>query len=193
MPLASLGRHACHDGADEIRQTLRLFRVACRDVAADRVFRGALEGMGRLSRLRIVAAGSLQNEATGSRGIGRVAARGVFQHGSERRGHGPVRAQKLGKRDSAGVYVPVEGTLIEAAFVSEGRVEARRVDAQHLGDVGNADPLVAARVEEALGAGNRLLGIESTRAAAATRLFCSEQYKNTLTRGSGRLCSVRYK
>src|SRR3546814_4766735 len=53
VPAARLGGQPKHGGADEIRHTPCFLRMACRDVAADRIFGGGVEGAGGLARLLV--------------------------------------------------------------------------------------------------------------------------------------------
>ena len=50
------------------------------DVAAYHILSSGVENAGRLARLSIVAAGSLQHEASGGFGVGGIAASGLLQH-----------------------------------------------------------------------------------------------------------------
>jgi hypothetical protein len=124
VPVAGLGGKTRHGGADEIRQTLRLLRVACRDVATDHVFRSRVEDSGSFTRLRVVAADALQHEATGGCGIGGVAASGFFQHGCKAFGHGAVGPQEVGERDGVGAGVAAQNARVEAGLIAKGGVEA---------------------------------------------------------------------
>ena len=180
MPVAGLGGKTRHGGADEIRQTLRLLRVACRDVAADHVFRSRVDDPGSFTRVRVVAADALQHEATGGCGIGGVAASGFFQHGCKAFGDGAVGPQEVGERDGVGVGVAAQNARVEAGLIAKGGVEAGWVDAERFGDIRNADGVIAVSVEQTLGGGDRLVGIEAAGAAAGTRTICSHQYENPL-------------
>jgi hypothetical protein len=55
-------------------------------------------------------------------------------------------------------------------------VEARRVDAERLGDVRDADGVVAARMERVLSGGDRLLG-SKRRGGPRWAIICSHHYK----------------
>src|SRR3546814_7316960 len=102
--------------------------MACRDVAADRIFGGGVEGAGGLARLLVVAADPLQHETPGGSGIGGIAMRRVLQHGGKRLGDGAVGAQEIGERDRAGAGIPVQDTRVQAGLAVEGGVEAGWVD-----------------------------------------------------------------
>ena len=57
--------------------------------------------------------------------------------------------------------VAVEDAGVEAGLVAKGGVEAGWVDAEGFGDLRDADGVVAAGVEEVLGGGDGLVGVEA--------------------------------
>jgi hypothetical protein len=117
-------------------------------------------------------------EAARGRGIGCVAAGGFLQHGSEGFGHGPVRLQYVVQGNGPGAGPVIENAAVKTGLVAERCVEARRVDAERLGNVGDADRIVAARMEKMLGSGERLLRIEAPGPTSPFRIICSTHYKN---------------
>lgn len=174
MPAAGLGGESSHCGADKVHHATGVFRVTGGDVAANHFFRGSVKDSGGLARLPIIAAGSFQYETAVAVGIGSVLASGLLEQQCKRVGYRAIRIQKVCKTDRAGAGVPVENACVEARLATEGGVETGRVDAESIGQVRDADGVVAVDVEQALGDSNRLVEIETTGAAAWTRVICSD-------------------
>ena len=119
MPIPRLGGEPGHSGADEVRHTLSLLRVAGSDVVPDHALCGQVEGEGCLASLIIVAAGAFQNKAPGGGRIGGVAAGGLLQHGCETLGDGAVGAQDVVEGNSRGICPAIENPHVEAGFVAK--------------------------------------------------------------------------
>lgn len=177
MPVARLGGKTCHGGGDEIRQTCRPFRVTGSDIGADHLLCSFVEDAGGRPCLLVVATDAFQHEAANGDRIGRIAASGFLEHRCKGFAHRPVRKQEIFKGNCVGAGIAVENAGVEPGLVAECGIETGRVDADGVGDVSNADSIVAASVEEALGRSNRLVRIETTWPATNTAMFCSHCYK----------------
>ena len=135
-----------------------------------------MDGAGGMACFLVVAAGALDDEAAGGRRIGRIAAGGIFQHGGNAFGHRAAGLQDIGERNCIGHRIAVEDPPVEAHLAAEGGVEARRVDPQRGSDLGHADGIVAACMEEMLGRADGRFRIEAAGAATGARIFCSIHY-----------------
>ena len=147
--MTSAGRQTGHRGADEIRQPIGVRRMALGDEAANHVLRGHMVDTGRILSVHFVTAGSLQHHAAGRRRIC-IGARSDVQHFCQALGHWPVGAQDLLQRDGARLSVPVEDAAVERGLAAESRIKARRIDAQSLGQIREAEGVVALRMEQLL-------------------------------------------
>lgn len=147
------------------------------DEPANGLLGGGRESAGGLSRLGVVAARTFDRKAAGLLRVASVATRGLLQQSGQRFGHRATRLQDRAQGNAFGVGIAVEDAGKEPGLAPESGVEAGRIDAERLREVGDADRVVAARVKQALGRGDGLLGIEAARATARTRLICSHEYK----------------
>src|SRR5690606_7674323 len=153
-----------------------LVRVTFCDVATDQVLRGSMIGARFLARARIAASNSFKDQAARSAGIGHVAAGGIFQDRDQRFSRRSIGAQQLRKRDGAGLRVAFKDAFVEAGFTSKGGVEARRIDADRLSDIGDAHRVVASRMEQLLGDVDSFIRIETPRSSTRT-FICSYHYE----------------
>jgi hypothetical protein len=133
--------------------------------------------LGSLTGLCIAAAGAFQNEAASGVRMGSVVVGGSFQQSGKGLRYGAAGAQKFIQEDGAIRTIALEDAGIEASLAAEGGVEAGRVDAKGAGEVGDADRVVAAGVEEVLGRRHGLFRVKAAGAAAGTGRICSHSYK----------------
>ncbi len=121
----------------------------------DHLFRAEVERRGPpRARVPIAAAGAFQHEAAARGGIDDALRGRLLRQGSGL-SDGPVGAQDIVEGIGPGLDPMIQNAGVQAGLVAKGGVEARRVDPQRLGDVGDADGVVSARVEEMLGGGDR--------------------------------------
>jgi hypothetical protein len=95
--------------------------------------------------------------------------RGFHQDRSERFGNRATGLEDLTERHAVGAGVALKDTSIEPGLAPEGSVEAGRIDAERVREIGDADVVVAARVKQALGDGDSVLRVKAARAAAGAR------------------------
>ena len=161
VPASRLGGKPRHRRADEVRQDIGLLWAARRDEIADHAFGGDIIRAGSPARLGVVATNAFQNKAAWCLLIGGIKARGFLQNCGKTFGHRAVLAQQGGQRNGVIAVIARQNARVEAGLAAKGGVEAGRVDAQGFGDLRDADGVVAAGVEEVLGGGDGLVGVEA--------------------------------
>src|SRR5699024_3337654 len=112
-----------------------------------------------------------------SGGIGDITTGSLLQQRQKAVGNGAIGPQQVRERNRALLGVAFEDAGVEPELAAEGGVEARRIDAQRIGDLGHADGLVAAGMKQTLGDGDRLVRIEAPWPTAPTRIFCNGHYR----------------
>ncbi|VTN08897.1 Uncharacterised protein [Raoultella terrigena] len=119
---------------------------------------------------------ALKHHASGGRRVGNVAPCRIVQHGHQTLHHRTVIAQKFRKGNRPGAAIAIQHAVIKAELAAKRGVEAGRIDAERLCQVGNADRVIAPRVKKVLRNFNGLQRIKLTRASRGAALFCSIHY-----------------
>jgi hypothetical protein len=114
---------------------------------------------------RLAAARRFEHEAARPFGIARVGARRAADQVGQRHGGRTARQQDVGQRERR-ARVALQHLTEERRLAAERRIEARRLDAERVGQRAEAHRVVARRMEQALADVERRIGVECTRPAA---------------------------
>lgn len=178
MPISGFRGQAGQHGAHEIGYLRSLLRMPDRNIVSDHSLTGSIQGRRRLSRFPIVAPRTFYDEAAASVRISRVAACSFLKHRRQRFRYRPVGSKDVVQGNCAGARPSLQDSSVKPGLVAEGGIKARWIYAERLSHLGDANGIVAARMEELLSRSDRLLPIEAPRAASATSCFCISHYIN---------------
>lgn len=172
-----LRREPGHRCGDKIGDFIGRLRVARRDIIMNEFFGAEVERASSVACTDVVATRAFEHKAPARRWIQRIATRSLLQHSRNGFGDGDVGAQNVRERDRFSFRPIIEHALVKAGFAAESGVKAGRIDAERVGDIGDADRVITAFMEKLLRSRHRRLGIEITRSAAGAGFICSNHYK----------------